>query len=443
MARAQSEGSRFKFALRALRHRNYRLFFSGQSLSLIGTWMTQVATSWLVYRLTKSPLALGVVGFSGQIPALLLTPFAGVWVDRWNRHKVLKMTQTLSMAESFALAVLALSGAIRLWHIIVLTMVQGVVNAIDMPARQSFVVEMLEDRADLPNAIALNSSMVNSARLVGPSIAGLIIAVAGEGYCFLIDGFSYLAVIASLFLMHITTSPRLVHNNVLAGLREGWTYIVGFTPLRSILVLIGILSLVGMPYSVILPVFASTVLHGGPYTLGFLTGATGVGALMAALTLAVRKTIVGLGRLISILAFTFGGGLIAFGLSRVSLLSFPLMLVVGFSMMGLMASSNTIMQTIVDEDKRGRVMSFYTLSFTGVMPFGSLIAGSLASRIGAPMTVVCGGILSLAVATWFALRLPALRRIVRPIYIELGILPEVAEGINAASTLQTPPEIAD
>jgi MFS family permease len=435
--------SRLKFALRALRHRNYRLFFGGQSLSLIGTWMTQVATSWLVYRLTKSPMLLGLVSFSGQVPALLLTPFAGVWVDQWNRHKVLKVTQICSMFESFALAALALSGRINIWHIIGLTMFQGVVNAIDMPARQSFVIEMIEDRADLPNAIALNSSMVNGARLIGPSIAGLVIAAAGEGYCFLIDGFSYLAVIGSLLLMRSTGSISRARQNVLEGLREGWSYIVGFTPLRSILGLVGVTSLVAMPYSVLLPVFASSILHGGPHTLGFLTGCTGVGALTSAVTLAMRKTIIGLGRLINILVFSFAGGLILFALSHVSWLSYLLMLAVGFSMMGLLASSNTIMQTILDEDKRGRVMSFYTLSFTGVMPFGSLIFGGLASRIGAPMTVICGGLLCAAAGVWFSMRLPEIRRTVRPIYRELGILPEVADGLQRASALQTPPEISD
>lgn len=405
--------------------------------------MTQVATSWLVYRITKSPLALGLVGFSGQVPALLLTPFAGVWVDRWNRHRVLKATQTLAMMQSFALAALALSGRITIWHVVGLTMFQGMVNAIDMPARQSFVIEMIEDRADLPNAIALNSTMVNGARLIGPSIAGLIIAAAGEGFCFLIDGFSYVAVIISLLSMRIEPSAPRPRQDVWSGLHEGWKYIVAFTPLRYILGLVGCVSLVAMPYSVLLPIFASSVLHGGPHTLGFLTGATGVGAFMSALTLAMRKTIVGLGRLINILAFTFGGGLIAFGLSRVEWLSFPLMLIVGFSMMGLLSSSNTIMQTIVEEDKRGRVMSFYTLSFTGVMPFGSLIAGAAAARIGAPLTVICGGVLCLSAAIWFTVRLPEIRRIVRPIYRDLGILPEVATGIQAASALQTPPEIVD
>jgi len=433
--------SRLKFALRALRHRNYRLFFGGQSLSLIGTWMTQVATSWLVYRVTKSALLLGVVGFSGQAPALLLTPFAGVWVDRWNRHRVLKVTQVLSMLESFALALLALTGMINIWHVIVLTMFQGAVNAFDMPARQAFFVEMIEDRTDLANAIALNSSMVNGARLIGPSIAGVIIAVAGEGYCFLIDGFSYLAVIGSLFLMRMRVSAaRTARRKVLTELHEGWAYVTGFAPIRAILVLLASVSLVGIPYMVLLPVFASNILHGGPHTLGFLTGASGVGALISAISLAMRKTIVGLGKMIAITALTFGAGLVAFGLSHWLWLSLVLMLANGFSMMQQMSASNTILQTIVDEDKRGRLMSFYTMAFMGVAPFGSLIAGALASKIGAPLTVAAGGSLCVVVALWFALQLKTIRSLVRPIYQELGILPEVATGMQTGAFLQTPPE---
>jgi MFS family permease len=433
--------SRLKFALRALRHRNYKLFFGGQSLSLIGTWMTQVATSWLVYRVTKSAFLLGVVGFSGQLPALLLTPLAGVWVDRWNRHRVLKVTQILSMLESFALALLALTGLISIWQIVVLTMFQGAVNAFDMPARQAFLVEMIEDRADLANAIALNSSMVNGARLIGPSIAGVIIAVAGEGYCFLIDGFSYIAVIASLLLMKIRPSPtRAVRQNVITELHDGWAYVTGFAPIRGILTLLASVSLVGIPYMVLLPVFASNILHGGPHTLGFLTGASGVGALISAISLAMRKTIVGLGRMIAITALTFGAGLVGFGLSHWLWLSLLIMLVNGFSMMQQMSASNTILQTIVDEDKRGRVMSFYTMAFMGVAPFGSLIAGALASKIGAPLTVVVGGALCILVALWFATQLKTIRNLVRPIYQELGILPEVATGMQTAAVLQTPPE---
>jgi len=415
--------SRFGFALRALRHRNYKLFFAGQSLSLIGTWMTQVASSWLVYRLTNSALLLGLVSFSGQIPALLLTPFAGVWVDRWDRRTVLKVTQVLAMLESFALAALVLSGRVNIWHILGLTMFQGAVNAFDIPARQTFVVEMIEDRADLSNAIALNSSMMNGARLIGPSIAGAIIYKAGEGYCFLIDGISYIAVIASLLLMNTKPGIARIHENLFAELRAGWRYVVGYDPIRSILALIAFISLVAVPYSVLLPVFASVILKGGAHTFGFLTGATGLGAFISAVVLALRKTIVGLGKRMAITSLTFGAALILFAFSHTVWLSMLLMLIAGFSMMQVMAAGNTILQTIVDEDKRGRVMSFYTLAFIGIAPFGNLIAGMLANRIGAPATVAAGGVLCILAALWFFSRLENLRKIVRPLYVERGILP--------------------
>jgi MFS family permease len=416
--------SKFQFAFRALRHRNYRLFFMGQSMSLIGTWMTQVATGWLVYRLTNSAFLLGIVGFSGQIPAFLLTPFAGVWVDRLNRHTVLKWTQFFSMLQSFALAALTFSERVNIWHIAALMMFQGVVNAFDMPARQTFVIEMIQDRTDLPNAIALNSSMLNSSRLIGPSIAGAIIALAGEGYCFLIDGFSYLAVIGSLLLMHIQPGPMRLHENVWLELQEGFAYIREFVPIRSILTLLAVLSFAGAPYSVLLPVFAKTILNGGPNTLGFLTAATGIGALISAVSLAVRRTVVGLGRIMKITSFTFGAGLIAFALSRSFSLSLVLLLACGFSMMLSYSSGNTIVQTIVAEDKRGRVMSFYTLAIIGIQPFGSLVSGILADRIGAPLTVVIGGAIIITCSMWFAKKLHEIRTIVRPIYRELGILPD-------------------
>ncbi len=409
-------------------------------MSLIGTWMTQVATSWLIYRLTGSAWLLGFVGFCGQMPAFLLAPFAGVWVDRWDRHRILKITQTLSMFQSFSLAVIVFLGEASVGNIVLLTMFQGVVNALDMPARQTFVIEMVQDRADLVNAIALNSCIFNTARLIGPSIAGGVIAYAGEGYCFLIDGFSYLAVIASLLLMVPPPSRHGERKDIWTELKDGLGYVSSFTPIRSILILVMSVSLFGIPYTVLLPIFASEILHGGPYTLGFLTAATGLGALISALTLATRRTIVGLGRVIAVTALTFGAGLVAFGLSRWLWLSLPLMLITGFSMMQQMAASNTIMQTIVQEDKRGRVMSFYTMAFVGVAPFGSLIAGFAASRIGAPYTVMAGGALSMLAALWFSRRLQGIREVVRPIYVRLGILPEMASGIQTASTLQTPPD---
>lgn len=427
--------------MRALNHRNYRLFFGGQSVSLIGTWMTRIATSWLVYRLTHSALLLGVVGFSGQIPILLLGPFAGVWVDRLDRHRTLVVTQVLSMIQSFWLAALALSGIITVTDIILLSLFQGAINAFDMPARQAFVVQMVEDRAHLSNAIALNSSMVNGARLIGPSLAGIVIAAIGEGYCFLIDGLSYIAVIVSLLLMVIAQQQiRSRRTHVLRELKEGWQYVAHFAPIRAILMLLALVSLVGMPYTVLMPIFAGTILHGGAHTLGFLMGASGVGALTGALLLAIRRSVRGLGRVVTLTAAGFGAGLVAFSNSRMLPLSLSLMTFTGFCMMTQMASTNTILQTIVDEDKRGRVMSFYSMAFQGTAPFGSLIAGAAASRIGAPFTLMIGGSLCIVGALWFWSELPKVRALVRPIYRKLGIIPEVAAGIQAAATLRTPPE---
>jgi len=427
--------------LRALRHKNYRLFFSGQSISLIGTWMTRIATSWLVYRLTGSALLLGVVGFAGQIPSFLLAPFAGVLVDRWNRHRLLVITQVLALLQSLAMAILALTGLIKIWQVIALSVFQGLVNAFDMPARQAFVVEMVDRREDLANAIALNSSMVNAARLLGPSIGGVIIAAVGEGWCFMIDAISYLAVIASLLAMTIT--PRLLKvtqdANILQQLREGWVYTTRFAPIRNILLLLALVSLVGMPYTVLMPVFANDVLHGGPNTLGLLMAASGVGALVGAMFLAARKSVLGLGKFIPITAGAFGAGLIAFSFSRIMWLSLLLMVITGLGFMVQMAVSNTVLQTIVDEDKRGRVMSFYTMAFMGTAPFGSLLAGSVAERIGAPHTLLFGGIGCILGALWFAQSLPALRRDVRPIYVRIGIIPEMATGIQQSTELSVPP----
>jgi MFS family permease len=429
------------FALRALRHRNYRLYFGGQGISLIGTWMTRVATSWLVYRLTDSALLLGIVGFAGQLPTFIFAPFAGVWVDRLNRHRVLVVTQTLAMVQSLTLAVLTFAKAITVWQIIALGAFQGLINAFDMPTRQAFVVQMVEEKQDLGNAIALNSSMVNLARLIGPSLAGIIIAAVGEGYCFLIDGISYIAVIVSLVAMRAL--PLQLFSNragVFSELKEGWEYVAHFAPARSILLLLALVSLLGMPYTVLMPIFAAQVLSGGAHTLGFLMAASGFGALTGAVILAARKSVRGLGRMIPIATIIFGAALMGFSQSRMLWLSLILLFASGFGMMTQMASSNTILQTIVPDERRGRVMSYYTMAFVGMAPFGSLFAGSLASRIGAPITVlICGGLCA-AGAVWFATRLKGLRKLIRPIYVKLGIVQEVARGIQAASSLRTPPE---
>ncbi len=415
-------------AWRALRWRNFRLYFSGQTISLIGTWMTRLATSWLVYRLTGSALLLGIVGFSGQIPTFLFAPFAGVWVDRLDRRRVLVVTQILAMLQSLALAALTLSRHINIQEIIWLSAFQGLINAFDMPARQAFLVQMVEDKQDLGNAIALNSSMVNLARLVGPSLAGAVIAVSGEGACFLIDGISYIAVIASLLAMRLTAAvAKPTVDSMRSQLKEGWAYVSGFAPVRTILLLFAMVSLMGWPFTVLMPIFAGKILHGGPHTLGFLMGAVGVGALVSAMSLALRKTVLGLGRMIPLSTVALGAGLILFGLSRSLWISLMLMLVCGFGMMQQMAASNTIIQTIVEDSKRGRVMSFYAMAFVGMAPFGSLLAGVLAHAIGAPRTVMLSGACCLAGAAWFAAQLPTIRKLIRPIYVDLGILP----GVNA------------
>jgi MFS family permease len=425
---------------RSLRHRNYRLFFAGQSTSLIGTWLTRVATSWLVYRLTHSALLLGTVGFAGQIPTFVLAPFAGVWVDRWNRHRVLVATQVLAMVQSALLAFYALRGTITVVDVLVLSTFQGAINAFDMPARQAFVVQMIEDRADLPNAIAMNSSMVNAARLIGPSVGGVLIAAVGEGWCFAIDAVSYLAVIASLFAMRVAPQKkREIRTHVWADLHEGFRYITGSAPIRAVLSLLALVSLMGMPYTVLMPIFASSVLHGGPHTLGILMAASGLGALFGALYLASRTTVLGLGRIVALAAAAFGLGLILFSQSRWLALSLPLMFLTGMGMMVQMASSNTILQTIVEEDKRGRVMSFYAMAFVGSAPFGSLLAGGLAQRVGAPQTLLFGGACCVAGALAFTHALLRLRELARPQYERMGILP-VREGEQSASHLSVPPE---
>jgi MFS family permease len=413
---------------RALRHRNYRLFFAGQSVSLIGTWLTRVATSWLVFQLTHSAWTLGLVGFVGQLPTFLLAPLAGVWVDRWDRHRVLLVTQVLALLQSGALAVLAIGGWIRVEHILVLSALQGVINAFDMPARQAFLVQMIENRADLPNAIALNSSMVNAARLIGPSVAGALIAAFGEGGCFLIDSLSYVAVIASLLAMHVVPARREVStSSVWSELGAGFAYATRFVPVRSLLLLLAIVSLVGMPYTVLMPLIASDRLGGDAYTLGFLMAASGLGALCGALWLASRESVVGLGRVIAFSAVVFGAGLMAFSQSRSLWVSLPLMWLTGGGMMVQMAASNTVLQTIVDEEMRGRLMSFYSMAFFGTLPFGSLLAGVLSDRIGAPLTLGLGGMVCVAAGLVFLRELPSLRVYVRPIYVRLGIVSELAE----------------
>ncbi len=421
---------------RSLRHRNFRLFFLGQSVSLIGTWMQRIAVGWLVYQLTHSALVLGLVQFAGQIPTFLVAPFAGVLADRWNRHRTLIATQAFAMIQAFVLAYLVLAGLVTVRDVVLLSIILGVVNAFDMPVRQAFMVEMIEDKDDLANAIALNSSMVNGARLLGPSIAGILVAVAGEGICFLINAISFVAVIASLLWMTIVPKPlKTTNSRVWQELKEGFGYASRFEPIGATLLMLALVSLVGMPYTALMPIFAKDVLQGGPDSLGFLMGASGMGALVGALYLAARKTVLGLGKLIPISAAVFGLGLMAFAFSGVMVWSLGLMLVTGFGQMIQMASSNTLLQTLVDDDKRGRVMSFYTMAFFGMAPIGSLLAGALAGWIGAQWTVFIGGAACLVGASVFALRLPSLRKKIRPVYITMGIIREESSGLGTAPGL--------
>lgn len=408
---------------RALQHRNYRLFFSGQTVSLVGTWITRVATSWLVYRLSGSVFLLGIVGFFGQIPTLVLAPFAGVLVDRWDRHRILVVTQVLSMLQSVGLAVLTFAGMITVIDVLLLQLAQGIINAFDTPARQAFVVQMVEDRHDLPNAIALNSSMVNASRIIGPSVGGILIAAFGEAWCFTVDAISYIAVIASLVAMRIDKpSTARKDTRVWEELRAGLSYVARFAPARDSLLLLALVATMGMPYTVLMPAIASRILHGGPHTLGYLMTASGVGALAGAFYLASRRSVLGLGRAIVIASITFGVGLVAFSFSRWLWLSLLLLPFVGGGMMVEMASTNTILQTIVDDSMRGRVMAFYTMAFLGTAPLGSLLAGFAADHIGPMKTILIGGVSCILGASMFAVRLPTLRARVRPIYIERGIL---------------------
>lgn len=397
---------------RSLKHRNYRLFFSGQSVSLIGTWLTRVATSWLTYRLTRSALLLGIVSFASLMPTFFVAPLAGVLADRWNKHKVLIATQVAAALQSAALAVLTLSGRITIWHIIALSVVQGLINAFDVPVRQSLLIEMIDDRRDLPNAIALNSSMFNMARLVGPSFAGILIAAVGEGGCFAIDAVSYLAVIGTLLMMSLphTARTREPEAHVLHELREGFRYAARSRAIVSVLVFLALVSFTGMPYMTLLPMIVTERLSGDARLLGYLTAASGLGALAGALFLASRKSVLGLGRIVLASALTFGIGLIAFGFSRSIWLSMPLMLFTGLGMMVQMAASNTILQSIVDEGKRGRIMSLFLMAYTGMMPFGGLFGGFLADRIGAALTLAIGGAVCCIGGLVFVRSLPEIRR---------------------------------
>lgn len=433
--------SRLRFALRALRHRNFRLFTAGQSVSLIGNWMQQVAMGWLVYRLTNSAFLLGLVSFAAASPVFFLGPFAGVIADRANRHRVVIIMQALMMIQASVLAFLVYTGRVEYWHVLMLSVVFGVINAFEIPARQAFLLEMVKSKEDLPNAIALNSSIFNGARLVGPAIAGFIIAAFGEGIAFIINAISYLAVLAALLAMTIERrEKKAIRGRVFSSLRAGFEYGLGFMPIRVVLNLVAAAALFGVPFTVLLPVFAVEVLDGDARTLGLLMSATGVGALSGALFLAARESVRGLSRVITNCATLFGASLVFFGLSRLLWLSMISLAIGGFGMMVLMAAANTFLQTVAADDKRGRIVSMYTMAYIGLSPFGSLMAGALAQVVTAPITVALGGVVTVIAAALFGRQIPEFRELVRPIYQELGIIPEVATGIQAATQLTSSPE---
>jgi MFS family permease len=432
-----------------LRHRNYRLFFGGQIISLVGTFLTNTATVWLAYTLTTNPAQkarlIGIVAFASQIPLFLLGPFAGVWVDRWDRRRLLVVTQTLSMLQSFLLAFLALSNLITIPQVVALALFQGLVNALDIPARQAFLVEMVTDRQDLPNAIALNSTMVHGARLIGPAAAGLLIAWVGTGWCFLLDGLSYIAVIAALLAMKISARTLQPRTSVLSETREGLRYVIGFRPARVLLILMAIFSLSGVPaVMVLMPIFGSHFggeKHGA-VIYGCLSAASGLGALLGAVRLAARRTVLGLGRLIAISSITYAVAIAIFAMSNHLWLSLLVVPLAGWGMITNFASANTILQTIVEDDKRGRVMSLFAMSFMGMLPFGVLMVGELATRlshghdpvVGASRTILIASGICLLASIRFWMVLPEVRKIIRPIYVQRGIIKEIAQGLQAADT---------
>jgi MFS family permease len=408
---------------RSLRHRNYRLYLAGQLISVCGTWMQQVALSWLVYRLTESATLLGVVGFASQIPILVLGPIGGVINDRYSCHRVAVWTQCAALAQALLLALLTLTGWIQPVHIILLGMALGVVYAFDMPARQA-LVHQLVDIEDLANAVALNSSMINAARIVGPALAGLVVANFGEGICFVINAASYIATIAALLMMKFAETPRrqATVTSIGRSLMEGYRYTTAITPIRDLLILLGVVGVMGMPYMTLMPVFAAQVHGSGADTLGIMFGAVGLGALVGALFLAQRKNIIGLGRVIAFATVEFGAGLIFFTLAHVFWLTLLLLVAVGYGWMVLIAASNTALQTLADNQMRGRVMSLFTMVLVGMAPLGSLLAGWAADEMGAPMVVAIGGGFCVMAGVVFARRLPGLREAAKPILVARGII---------------------
>ena len=431
--------ARFNTTFRALKHRNFQLFFAGQFISLIGTWMQNVARSWLVYQLTGSVALLGLVGFAGQFPVFILSTFGGAIADKYDRRKILVATQTASMILTFVMGVLVLTDTVVEWHIFLIAVLSGIVNSFDIPTRQSFVVEMV-GKEDLLNAIALNSSMFNGARIVGPAIAGVVVSLVGTGWCFVGDGISYIAVIAGLLMMRIERKVIIqTAGSTFEKIKEGFTFVRQTKPIRNLLLLLGLVSLMGMPYAVLMPIFADQILDGGVRGLGILMGASGAGALIVALYLASRRNLKGLGTLVAASSGIFGVTLILFAFSTNFWLSAALLIPVGFAMMLQMAASNTLVQAMVPDELRGRVMAVYSMMFMGMAPIGALLAGALADRLGAPWTVALGGAVCIVGAVFFGRKLPSFRNEARRIIVALqmtGGVPSAKASFQQPSTVR-------
>lgn len=411
--------------LSSLESKNYRLYFTGQSISLIGSWMQSIAMGWLIYRLTGSKFLLGLIGFTGQIPSFILSPFAGVITDRFNRHKIMLMTQILFMVQALLFSVLVLFNLIQIWHIIALSIFFGFISAFDAPARQSLVIDLIDKPENLGNAIALNSAMFNGARLFGPAIAGVLIAIVHEGPCFLINALSYVAVIFALYKLRIPVKVKKeVVKDVRSELKEGFNYTFGFKPIRVLLILLAVISLFGLPYATLMPAYAAEILKGSSHTYGFLMSASGAGSLIGAIYLASRKTVLGLGKIIAFCSISFGISLIGISFCNYLTVSLFILFLVGFFMIAAIASINTLVQTLAEEDKRGRVMSFYAMALMGMNPIGNLLAGSIASGIGISYTLLIGGVIVIAVGIWFTLVRPSLRKYTHPIYVKKGFVAE-------------------
>ncbi len=416
----------FRKVFSSLQSRNYRLYFTGQSISLIGSWMQSVAISWLVYRLTGSVFLLGLIGFTNQIPAFILSPFSGVLTDRYNKRRIMLLVQFGYMLQALIMTILVMANVIMVWHIILLSVMFGILSAFDAPARHSLVIDLIDNPEQLGNAIALNSAIFNGARLIGPAIAGVIIAVAGEGICFMLNTLSYLAVIYALIKMTIQVRPALpAETDFKKSFSEGFSYTFSSLPIRRLLIQLAMLSLVAFPFMVLMPAFVKEILKGNADTLGFLVSSMGAGALTGAIYLAARKSVLGLGRIISRFTTLLGIMLILASVSRTAGLSMGIFYFAGLSMILSVAAINTMIQTIADEDKRGRVMSFYTVALIGTTPIGNLAAGSIASGIGLPYTLLSGGIITILAGIWFELNRKSLRKHIRPIYIRKGILSEM------------------